>query len=59
MLHQVASFRTRHFAANFILAGALGLLSLMPAAASQSVSLNWNPSTDPNVAGYKIYYGPA
>ena len=26
-------------------------------AATISVTLAWNPSTDPNVAGYNIYYG--
>jgi len=26
---------------------------------SQSVTLTWNPSVDPNVAGYKIYFGVA
>ena len=28
-------------------------------AAGQSVTLTWSPSTDSNVAGYKIYYGVA
>ena len=27
--------------------------------ASKSVTLAWDPSPDPNVAGYNIYYGPA
>jgi hypothetical protein len=27
--------------------------------ASQSVTLGWDPSSDPNVAGYNIYYGTA
>jgi len=30
-----------------------------PASAVQNVTLSWNPSTSPNVAGYDIYYGPA
>ncbi len=34
------------------------MLSLqLPVHASQSVTLSWNFSDDPNVAGYKIYYG--
>ena len=28
-------------------------------ATGQSVTLTWNPSTDSNVAGYKVYYGVA
>ena len=31
----------------------------LPASAVQNVTLTWNPSTSPNVAGYDIYYGPA
>jgi hypothetical protein len=34
-------------------------LTLRPALATQSVALVWNPSTDSNVAGYRIYYGTA
>jgi hypothetical protein len=34
-------------------------LIAMPALATVSVPLSWNPSADPNVAGYKIYYGGA
>ena len=30
----------------------------LPARAA-SVTLTWDPSSDPNVAGYKIYYGTA
>ena len=30
-----------------------------PALATQSVTLAWNPSTDPTVVGYNIYYGGA
>jgi hypothetical protein len=29
------------------------------AAAASSVTLGWDPSTSTNVAGYKVYYGPA
>ena len=33
------------------------LLLRLPAFASGNVRLGWNPSSDPAVAGYKIYYG--
>lgn len=38
-----------------------GLIALFPSAslASSSVTLAWDPSSDPNVAGYNIYYGAA
>ena len=31
----------------------------LPVHASQDVTLAWNPSSTPDVAGYKIYYGTA
>ena len=31
----------------------------LPVHASQEVTLAWNPSSTPDVAGYKIYYGTA
>jgi hypothetical protein len=34
-------------------------LTLNSAFAAQSVTLEWNPSTDPSVTGYNIYYGAA
>ena len=38
-----------------------GLLALLPVStlASGSVTLAWDPSTDPTVVGYNIYYGAA
>ena len=33
------------------------VFTALPALASVSVPLAWNPSPDPNAAGYKIYYG--
>lgn len=44
-----------------LLVGALAWMVFVPEAgmASASVTLAWNPSTDPNVAGYDIYYGGA
>jgi hypothetical protein len=59
MLQPAANLKIRRLATNFIVAGALGLLGLMSATASQSVALDWKPSTSPHVAGYRIYYGPA
>lgn len=52
-------FFVKRFATTFIVAGALGFLSQMSATAAQSVALSWAPSTGANVAGYRIYYGPA
>lgn len=34
-------------------------LAQFSALADQSVALTWNPSTDPNTVGYRIYYGGA
>ena len=42
-----------------LLLGGTALLIQSPAFASQSVTLAWNPSTDPTVVGYNIYYGGA
>jgi hypothetical protein len=36
---------------------ALLLLLCIGARGAQSVSLGWNPDTDPGVAGYNVYYG--
>ena len=33
------------------------IISATPASASQSVQLNWSPSSSPDVVGYNIYYG--
>jgi hypothetical protein len=37
----------------------VSVLGLQLADAAQNVGLTWNPSTDPSVSGYRIYYGPA
>ena len=42
-----------------ILLSGLAMLLPMYAQATQSVTFGWEPSTDPNVAGYNIYYGMA
>jgi Fibronectin type III domain len=36
---------------------ALMVLPMLVTAASTSTIITWNPSTDPNVTGYNIYYG--
>ena len=59
MPHQTFNLKIRRLVTNFIAAGVLGLLCLLPATASQRVALTWKPSPNPNVAGYQIYYGPA
>ena len=56
MLRPSANLSKSQFARNFILWGVL-LLARLTALADQSVTLTWNPSSDINVAGYKIYYG--
>lgn len=36
-----------------------GLTALQPSAlADQTVTLAWDPSPDPDIAGYNVYYGP-
>ena len=41
------------------LGGLLILAALSPTVHGQSITLAWNQSTDPTVAGYNIYYGGA
>ncbi len=53
------SCRIRLFAFNLILSSAFVLFSQISVRADQSVTLTWNPSSATNVAGYKIYFGPA
>jgi hypothetical protein len=51
--------RSRSLVFNLLFCGVLLLLVQLPARASQSVTLAWNPSVATNVAGYKIYSGTA
>lgn len=44
---------------NLIFCSAWLFLFQLSAHADQSITLSWNASVDPNVAGYKIYYGVA
>ena len=53
------SCRIRLFAFNLILSSAVVLFSQFSVRADQSVTLTWNPSSATNIAGYKIYFGPA
>ncbi len=46
-------------AVNSLLLAGVAFLIQSPAFAAQSVTLAWNPSTDPTVIGYDIYYGGA
>jgi hypothetical protein len=42
----------------FIVSASLSLLTLFPAhLAASSLTLAWDPSPEPDLAGYKIYYG--
>lgn len=41
-------------------AAAIGLMTMAcPAVAAQSVTLAWDASTEPDLAGYRVYYGTA
>ena len=51
--------RMERAAVNSLLLSGLALLMELPAFATQSVTLAWNQSTDPTVAGYNLYYGGA
>lgn len=59
MILQVGKFKIRRAFLFLILLGGLALFLETPALADQSVTFGWEPSTDPNVAGYNIYYGTA
>ena len=51
--------RVKRAARAIILCSALSALFPFSAIAATSVSLAWNPSAGPDIAGYKIYYGAA
>jgi hypothetical protein len=53
------SSRIGRFALKLILNGAVMAFFPFRIQAGQSVTLNWDPSSATNVAGYKIYYGTA
>ena len=59
MLYKTGVFwRTKRIAAVLFLISGFAVLMQLPAFAD-SVTLAWQSSTDPSVAGYKIYYGVA
>jgi len=41
----------------FTFALAISILSCPAASVTQSVTVGWNPGTDPGIAGYALYYG--
>jgi len=59
MLLKNVSRQKKKFVLGLILISALVWLFQLPALASQSVTLTWDPQGSADVAGYKIYYGTA
>jgi len=43
--------------ANFVVVAAVFFLATTAFAATRSVSLSWDPNTEPDIAGYKVYWG--
>ncbi len=41
-----------------LLCAIAAVLATRPVFADQSAAVSWDPSTDPNVVGYNVYYGP-
>ena len=59
MRFQAASCSRKLPVFGLMLSSALMLFLQLPVHARQDVTLAWNPSSTPDVAGYKIYYGTA
>ena len=59
MQFSVVSCKTKLSVLGVVLSSALTLFSQLPIHADESVTLAWYPSTSPDVADYKIYYGTA
>src|ERR1700689_1562941 len=55
-LKKIASWRATLV---LFLLGGLAMFLPMTVLATQSVTFGWEPSTDPSVVGYNIYYGTA
>jgi hypothetical protein len=55
--HLVQSHRVKISLLRWLICGAM--LIALPALQAAYVPLAWSPSADPNVTGYKIYYGVA
>ena len=51
--------RVRGAAHIAFLLGIFAALVPAPLFAASTVTLAWDPSTSTNIAGYKVYYGPA
>jgi len=58
-LHMLAGFSilVRRAAQLFLVVSAMAALTPPPAFADASVTLVWDPSPDPSVTGYNVYYG--
>jgi hypothetical protein len=59
MLSQSSVACPKRFAGSSILCGLLVLLVQSIGGALPAASVTWSPITDPNVTGYKVYYGTA
>jgi len=51
--------RLAHWRFAFLAGTLLAVFNLIPVHATPSVMLGWQPSSDPNAVGYRIYYGTA
>jgi hypothetical protein len=59
-MHKAPAFTMSRHVARSIVAALLAAAPFLSASAwGQGVTLAWNPSTDPTVTGYKLYYGGA
>ena len=54
---QLKKIAVRHAALVLFLLSGVAMLFPASALATQNVTFAWDPSTDPNVVGYNIYYG--
>ena len=52
-----ATTRNRRTLATLVALVAMVVLTVRPAVAQQTATLAWNPSSDPFVTGYNLYYG--
>lgn len=59
MKQRKSSSKSREVSLMSLFVGIGIVASSLPALASQSVQLNWSPSSSPDVVGYNIYYGEA
>jgi hypothetical protein len=59
MMCKAKGFKLKLKALRLFMLGGMAVLWQLTARATQSVTLGWEPSIDPNVAGYNIYYGTA